>query len=360
MIEFVRGNLFEADAEALVNTVNTVGVMGKGLALQFKQAYPDNYKAYRAACKRGEVQIGRMVVFGTKRLVNPRYIVNFPTKQHWKSNSRLEDIEAGLRDLVTVVRERGIRSLAIPALGCKNGGLDWEDVRPRIEAALAELPNVLTLVYPPGNTPDAETMPVATIRPRMTPGRAAVIGLMHQYGLPGYHLTMLEIQKLTYFLQGAGEPLRLKFSGYHYGPYAENLQHVLQHIEGHYIRGYGDRSRSAAIRLLDGAVEEAEAFLKDYPDTHQRLQQVAQLIDGFETPYSLELLATIHWLAHHKDPTVHDDVQAAVRGFQTWNARKRQVFRAEHIQIAWEQLREQHWIGHTVPIEQETPVQNLA
>lgn len=352
MIELVHGNLLEADAEALVNTVNTVGVMGKGIALQFRQAYPDNYTVYRAACKRGEVQLGTMFVVPTNRLTNPRYIINFPTKQHWKSRSRLEEIEAGLRDLVAVVVVRHMRSLAVPALGCQNGGLDWEDVRPRIEAAFAALPDVHVLLYAPGGAPDAGAMQVTTSRPALTPGRAAMIGLMEQYALPGYDLTMLEIQKLAYFLQAAGEPLNLTFVRYHYGPYAESLHHVLQRIEGHYIRGYGDRSRRVSIHVLDGAAAEADAFLRERPATRERLHQVACLIEGFESPYGLELLATIHWLSEHEDPSIQHSAEAAVRGVQAWSERKRQTFRPEHIAIAWGQLHNQGWIGSTEHVKQ--------
>src|SRR5690349_8544281 len=125
MIEHKAGDLLRADVEALVNTVNTVGIMGKGVALQFRQAYPDNYAAYRKACTHGEVQIGKMFVFATGYLTNPRLIINFPTKRDWRSKSRLEDIEAGLIDLVAVVRSERITSIAIPPLGCGNGGLQW-------------------------------------------------------------------------------------------------------------------------------------------------------------------------------------------------------------------------------------------
>jgi O-acetyl-ADP-ribose deacetylase (regulator of RNase III) len=136
MIHLTRGDLLKADVDALVNTVNTVGVMGKGVALQFRQAYPRNYEDYRRACEQGAVELGRMFVFDAGQLVHPRHIINFPTKRHWKSKSRLEDIEAGLVDLVRVIKELDIRSIAVPPLGAGSGGLNWSDVRPRIEKAL--------------------------------------------------------------------------------------------------------------------------------------------------------------------------------------------------------------------------------
>jgi O-acetyl-ADP-ribose deacetylase (regulator of RNase III) len=148
MIEYRDGNLLEADVEALVNTVNTVGVMGKGIALLFREAFLENYRLYREACLRGEIKIGKMFVVQTGQFL-PRFIINFPTKQHWKMRSRLKYIEDGLRDLIGVVKENQIKSIAIPALGCNNGGLNWDDVRPLIEAAFTELPEVRVLVYLP-------------------------------------------------------------------------------------------------------------------------------------------------------------------------------------------------------------------
>jgi len=297
MIEFTKGNLLEADVEALVNTVNTVGVMGKGIALQFRQAFPENYEAYRKACKRGEVKIGKMFVVATGRLTNPRYVINFPTERHWRNKSRLEDIKKGLEDLVRVVKEKDIRSIAIPPLGCGFGGLRWEEVRPLIVKAFESLPDVQVLIYEPYQAPAADQMKIATKRPRLTKGRAALIVLIDRYAIPGYRLTHLEIQKLAYFFQCAGELLRLNYVKHKYGPYAENLHFVLQRLEGHYLRGYGDRSRRAEIYFLPGAKEEAEAFLQSYPETLQRIDRVARLIYGFETPYGMELLATVHWLA---------------------------------------------------------------
>ncbi len=149
MIETRAGDILQADAEALVNTVNCVGVMGRGLALQFKTAYPLNFKAYETACTRREVQPGRMFVFETCQLTNPKYIVNFPTKRHWHDKSRMEDIEAGLKALADEIQTRRIRSIALPPLGSGLGGLNWHDVRPRIEGALGGLDDVRISIFEP-------------------------------------------------------------------------------------------------------------------------------------------------------------------------------------------------------------------
>ncbi len=344
MIEYAEGNLLKANAEALVNTVNTVGVMGKGIALQFKRAFPDNFRQYEQACHKNQVELGRMFTVSTGNLLNPRYIINFPTKRHWKGKSRLEDIEHGLQSLIEEIRRLGIQSIAIPPLGCGNGGLEWSQVKPSIEEAFVEVPNVRVLLFEPQGAPEAKAMSVATQKPKMTRGRALIIQLLEQYRLPGYESTSLEIQKLAYFLQEAGEELKLRFVKYKYGPYADNLRHVLQHIEGHYIQGYGDGTSQAEITLLPNAVETAHEFLKD-PEAAKLLRDVSDLIEGFETPYSLELLATIHWIATKEDEKAKVDVDAAITGLQNWNERKSKVFRPEHVRVAWQHLRDKGWLA---------------
>ncbi len=159
MIEQTYGDLLMADAEALVNTVNCVGVMGKGIAFQFKKAFLENFKAYKAACRRREVRPGRMFVFETGQMFNPRYIINFPTKRHWRGKSRYEDIESGLKDLIREVRKRKIRSIAIPPLGSGLGGLQWGRVKGMIEAAFEEMQDVRVKLYEPKGSPDAKDMP---------------------------------------------------------------------------------------------------------------------------------------------------------------------------------------------------------
>ena len=338
MIHNATGNLLEADAEALVNTVNSVGYMGKGIALQFKKAFPANFDAYHRAAKDGEVRPGRMFVHETGGITNPKYIINFPTKQHWRGKSRMEDIEAGLEALAEEIAARGISSIAIPPLGCGLGGLDWEKVRPKIEQALAPLQNVDVFLYAPQNAPEASDMPVGTTTPRWTPARAQLIKLMDQYLEISSSLTLLEIQKLAYFLQEDGESLRLRFKKAYYGPYAENLNKVLERIEGHFTRGYGDNQKpDQRIDILPGAAHGAEQYLNDNPEAHDRLKRVTILVEGFETPYGMELLTSIHWVAHHDSPGARDVTQA-IEAIRNWNPRKRRLFREDHMKIAWDHL----------------------
>lgn len=149
MITFTRGNIFHSDAEAIVNTVNTVGASGKGLALTFKRLYPFNEVIYRKACESGKVRIGKMLMTTTDSCLNTKWIVNFPTKEHFRNPSKIEWIEEGLKDLRKVIINYEIKSIAIPALGAGLGGLDWEEVKSAIEDALIDLEGVNILVYEP-------------------------------------------------------------------------------------------------------------------------------------------------------------------------------------------------------------------
>jgi len=344
VIEFTQGDILTADVEALVNTVNCVGIMGRGIALQFRNAFPDNYQAYATACERSEVQPGRMFVFETRRLSNPRFIINFPTKRHWRGKSRIEDIDAGLRALIEVIEQRDIHSIAIPPLGAGLGGLDWADVRPRIEQALAPLQHVRVIVFEPIDTHTTNSAFKASKVPPMTPGRAALVGLMDRYlqGLLDPFVTLLEAHKLMYFMQEAGQPLRLRYEKAPYGPYAENLRHVFRALEGHMTAGYldGGDAPDKLIAIVPGAARDAADFLANNPDTLERFDRVANLVEGFETPFGLELLATVHWVAHNEEALSPPQAQERV---YAWNDRKRR-FKPDQIELAWHVLEEQGWL----------------
>jgi O-acetyl-ADP-ribose deacetylase (regulator of RNase III) len=278
-------------------------------------------------------------------MANPSFIINFPTKRHWRSLSRMEDIESGLVALRSEIKAREIKSVAMPPLGCGNGGLDWSIVRPAIEEALGDLDGVEVLLFEPAGAPDARTMPVRTPRPKMTPARALFVKALEVYSRLGYARTLLEVQKLGYFLQESGEPLRLRFERKHYGPFAHNLNKVLEELEGHFITGYGDSPRpSAEIELLPGAVDEADQLLADRPETVEHLERVSRLIEGFETPYGLELLASVHWLRAHEDPPV-EDPESAGEAVRSWTKRKANLFTTRHIRLAWERLAAEGWFA---------------
>lgn len=339
MIELMRGDILDTEADALVNTVNCVGVMGKGIALQFKRAFPQNYEAYRKVCKAGEVRLGKMFVFSTGKLLPPRFIINFPTKGHWKAKSRAQDIRLGLQDLVAQVRRLKIASIAVPPLGCGYGGLDWDEVRPLIEEAFAQVPDVRVFLYEPAGAPAEQK--ASTRKPAMTRARALYLKLMELYSGPGYPLSMLEVQKLAYFLQSTSFDLKLPFIKQVYGPYADNLSHVFQALEGHYTKGYVDGSRrpTAQVSLIEGAIDEANSFLEGDTEAENALQRVADVIEGFESPYGMELLASVHWVATREQPPARDAVEAIDR-VRRWSRRKAHELAPDHIQIAWDHMRE--------------------
>ena len=321
--------------------------MGRGVALQFKNAFPENYRAYRLACDRGEVQPGKMFVFENATFRNPRFIINFPTKRHWRSKSRIEDIELGLVALAEEIRARDIQSIALPPLASGLGGLNWSAVKPRIEATLSDLSNVDIIVFEPGG-PHADARPNASQpAPHMTPASAALIGLMDRYlrGLLEPFVTLLEIHKLMYFMQEAGEPLKLKYESQTYGPYATNLRHLLRRLENHYTTGYRDGGDAPGkeIELVPGAVQEATRFLASQSETGQRFDRVSHLVEGFESARGLELLATVHWVARrHPDASQQEIVDRTYM----WGAHKR-LFSPRQIALATETLKSKGWLQAT-------------
>ncbi len=344
MIEVKKGNILATDAEALVNTVNCVGIMGRGIALQFKKTFPDMFNKYQSACALGEITVGKVQVYETHWPKNPKYLINFPTKKHWKEKSRMEYIETGLVSLVRELRERGIRSVAVPPLGCGSGGLEWKKVRPVIEMVLNELPEVTVFLFEPDETAPLESLVKPTKIPSLTPGRSVLLCLMRKYlaAVMDPFVTLLEVHKLMYFMQEAGEPLRLEYKKALYGPYAENLRHVLNAINGHFIKGYEDAVDKPGkhIEIIPDMLEKASEYLEQTVDTKKRFNRVVDLIGGFESSYGMELLSTVHWVAKNEGAATPE---AAIRKTYDWNDRKR-MFPEEHIRVAWDVLKQKAWI----------------
>lgn len=343
------GDLLKEETDAIVNTVNCVGIMGKGIALQFKQRWPQNFKAYAAACKREEIKPGKMFIYDFGEWARPQFIINFPTKKHWRGDSKIEYIEEGLHDLVEQVKRLGIRSIALPPLGCGNGGLDWDTVRGLVFDAFKDHPQIRVDLFEPKGAPPPQEMVNQTEKPKLTPVRAAIIKIISIYREMEYPLSGIEVQKLAYFLEEAGHPLKLEFVKHNYGPYSDKLRHVLKAMDGHYITGVGDFSGDSEIAVLPEALPEAEQFIKTSisDDLGDQVTRISKLIDGFETPYGMELLATVHWVRVHESGilTVHD----AIKAVHNWNARKRAIFSKEHIELAWGRLNDQGWFrqrGH--------------
>jgi O-acetyl-ADP-ribose deacetylase (regulator of RNase III) len=328
MIVERRGNLLLDDAQALVNTVNIVGVMGKGLALQFKRAFPANFDAYVQACSEGRVRPGRIFV---TPLPNDRWILNFPTKRHWRHPSRLEDIQSGLDALIRTAVDLGLASIALPPVGCGNGGLDWSIVRPLIIEKLGGL-DIEIRLYGPG-TPAPEEMPVRTPRPELTKGRARLLAGLHRYSTLAYaagvavdtNTSLLEAHKVVYLLQAAGASMDYRFARGHYGPFSNDLNRDISVLEGHYLIGYGDGTGGARadLRMLPAA-ELAEDRLTGDPDFAAAWQRVESAVCGYEYPDGMELLSTVHLLAVEQE--TGGDPNVIARAVADWSDRKRRLF----------------------------------
>ncbi|WP_405985513.1 macro domain-containing protein [Streptomyces sp. NBC_00872] len=344
MITETHGNLLRDDAQALVNTVNTVGVMGKGIALQFKRAFPEVFDAYAAACKAGEVRPG---IVQPVALPGGRWVLNFPTKRHWRQPSRMEDIRAGLDDLVRVVGELKITSVAVPPLGCGNGGLPWPEVRALIIDKLQGLDADIRL-YGLG-TPPAEDMPTATSVPELNQQRARFLTAVRRYIASAWaagitevpKASLLEFHKIAYLLQGAGINLGLQFEAGHYGPYSSGLDRAIAALEGHQVIGFGDGTGGARadIGLRPGAAEEAEEAVDGDSEFEQAWAQLSQAFVGYEYPEGMELLASVHFLATRGGGPPRNPTDVA-RDLAAWSPRKRRLFPAEDASAAWARLNE--------------------
>lgn len=284
-----------------------------------------------------------MFIYDMGEWAKPRFIINFPTKTHWRGNSKIENIESGLRDLVSQVERLKIKSIALPPLGCGNGGLDWDDVKRLIIAAFKAHPDVQVHAFEPSGAPPPREMANRTEKPNMTAARAAIVKVISIYREMEYGLTKIEVQKLAYFLEKAGQSLKLEFVKHHYGPYSDKLRHVLKGLDGHYIVGVGDFSGESEIAILPGALSEADEFIltKGDDELSGQVARVCELIHGFETPYGMELLATVHWVAT-QEPKARTADEAVV-AVHNWSPRKKAILREDHIRMAWERLDDKGW-----------------
>lgn len=339
MIKYIKGNLLASSAEALVNTVNTVGVMGKGIALQFKNRFPHNYKVYRDACKKGTFKTGEVLVVSEGDLLNQKIIINFPTKAHWKAPSKYEYVTSGLDALKKAIEKHGIRSIAIPPLGCGNGGLEWAKVKKLMEDALGELDCIIEIFTPNDEIKAILQKEETPKQVKLTPARAMLLYLMFQYEAMGEQSSLFVANKLAYFLQRSGENLRLKFQPHHYGPYSVQLNHVLLHLNGVYLKGLEQNvAKSFEPLILNyNKLQEIEAYIEKQLtyEQRQRLENVLKLLRGFESTFSLELLATVDFLSS-KDS--NESVEDIVKDISNWGERKAKLFKGKYVNIAYDQL----------------------
>lgn len=344
-IHYRTGDLLVADAEALVNTVNCVGVMGKGIALQFKNRFPTNFKAYYEACERNAVTPGHMFV--TERPNKPRYIINFPTKRHWRAKSRLDDVQSGLVALAEEIRSRNVRSIAIPALGCGNGGLEWRIVRPLIERELGELAaDVHIMIFQPDDLPSAQAMAELNAPSELTFGRAALLLLMHRYlakQLRDVTLPESVVHAMVYLLTAAGEPLPVDYSKSNSFPYTDDLCRVLLKMEERWIHGSQTENGGRLLMLRPGAADDAERFVEIRQYSRKRITKVVDLMDGFESPTGVRLLALTHRAAHGQ-PRPHDEVIHQLRMSE---------FYPKQIEQAYLTLDGMGWLPDEKPVDED-------
>ncbi len=352
MISYKQGNLLESRAQALVNTVNTVGVMGKGIALMFKDRFKENFRRYAVACKNEEVQIGKMFITSANELDGPKWIVNFPTKRNWRAPSKLEWITEGLEDLRRFIVREHVASIAIPPLGAGNGGLNWPDVKAEIERVLGDLTDVAIEVFEP--TKQYQNVAKRMGVEKLTPARALIAEIVRRYEVLGMECTLLEVQKLAWFLERAlqrfstDNPMDLRFKAHYYGPYADRLRHLLEGLDGSYLhcdKRLSDADPLDTIRFDDSRKDYLAAYLKssEFRPYRPALDFAIQLIDGFESPYGMELLSTVDWLLQREgcEPTV----MSIQEGLRRWPAsesnaaqRKSELFDERTIGIALDRL----------------------
>ena len=334
-----------------MDTVNTVGVMGKGIALMFKERFPENYEAYRVACKAGAVRTGELFITRSPELEGPRWVVNFPTKENWRNPTKMEWIENGLVKLRQWIEDEKIRSIAIPPLGCGNGGLEWSEVKPRIEVALEGMEGVRVVVF----EPTAKYQNVAKKKgvEALTPARALIAEAVRRYWVLGIECTLLEIQKLAWFLErsirklGLNDPLDLRFKADRYGPYAQRLTHLLDSLDGSYLhcdKRLADAGPMDTIWFEESKRQRVDLFLRSAESRQflPALEEAERVIDGFQSPMGLELLATVDWLVAKESADA--TVEGIRRGLENWpggkqaGTRKQKLFDDRMLRIALERL----------------------
>jgi O-acetyl-ADP-ribose deacetylase (regulator of RNase III) len=324
MLKYITGNILESNAQALINTVNTVGVMGKGIALQFRKAYPNNYKAYAEACKREEIKVGELFVFRDSNFDSgEKIVINFPTKKDWRKPSEYIYIENGLDDLIRVIEENKIRSIAIPPLGAGNGGLEWEKVKKIIEQKLNHL-QIDIYVYEP--TSQIKEY-LKNERVKLTDARALLLYILYDLVRNGEYVSEFSSEKICYFLQrfGGKKYFKLEFSPNFYGPYSGKVRFVLNALNGSYIMGYSDMNKKPFEPLT--LVADGYQLVKSHVESNSELVDITAktiaFLNGFYSDFALELLSSIDYIIGEQKTF---DKQTVTQKLEEWNDRKRSLF----------------------------------
>ncbi len=333
MIKYIKGNILESQAQALVNTVNTVGVMGKGIALQFKKTFPNNYKLYHNACKTKEIKIGKLfVTVDSNILSGEKIIINFPTKTDWRKPSEYEYIEKGLDNLTEVINQYNIKSIAIPPLGAGNGGLKWEKVKKIINAKLQNL-NIDIFIYEPT---DKIKERLKKERIKLTRARALLLFVLYDLIKNGEYVSEFSSEKICYFLQvfGAEKYFKLKYSPYFYGPYSGKVRFILNVLNGSYIAGYSDMNKKLfdPLTLIQDGYDAVEEYIKKDNELLEITTKTTKFLNGFYSDFALELLSSVHFIVSENKNCKKEFIMTKL---SEWNNRKRSLFSNDrYIEIA--------------------------
>ena len=329
MIKYITGNIFESQTEALVNTVNTVGIMGKGIALQFKNQFPSNYREYVKACKSGALHIGQLLTIEDSSLLyGKKTIINFPTKTDWRKPSEYTYIEQGLKDLVHIIKERKIQSISLPPLGAGNGGLEWYKVKILLEKYLTGLDCAIEIYEP-----NAEVKEVLKKeRVELTPARAMLLAVLYELVRNGEFVSEFASEKIGYFLQRFGAKYRfnLDYQANFYGPYSGKIKHVLYYLNGSYISGYSSKDKNPfeELNLMMDAEQDVLAYLsrEEYQKEFEIVHKTQEFLTGFYSNFGLELLSTLDFIVQ-KEQT--KDLEKVKKSLDEWSNRKTQLFSNE-------------------------------
>lgn len=324
MITYLTGNIFDSKAQVLVNTVNTVGVMGKGIALQFKKAFPSNFKAYSEACKRGEVEVGKLFVYRDSNLTSgEKIIINFPTKKHWRKPSEYSFIEEGLKDLIRVIEKHNLSSIAIPPLGSGNGGLEWERVKKMIEARLTHLPIEIFVYEPTARIKEK----LRKERVKLSNARALLLYVLFDLVKQGEYVSEFSSEKICYFLQkfGAKKYFKLDFSPEFYGPYSGKVRYILNVLNGSYLMGYSDMDKKPfdPLTLVSDSYESVKDMIEGNEELFSIAQKTIEFLNGFYSDFGLELLSSVDYIIESKKSYDKDII---IQSLEEWSNRKRSLF----------------------------------
>jgi len=342
---YKQGDLFLDQSEAIVNTVNCVGVMGKGVALEFKRRWPENFKQYKKLCGAKQLIPGKVFIFDRGSLLdqcNPRYLVNFPTKNHWREKSKLSYIDEGLDDFVKQLIKFDIKSVALPPLGCGNGGLPWDDVRALIEEKLSSVDGIDFIVY--GSKSSASKPEYEIQTHKMTRERAILIKTIGEFEkFFGGYLTRISLQKIVYFLQAMGLSYQVEFTKNEHGPYSEELKSAFKSMEN---QGFIEGFEKHEVQATSSAFAEAEEFLSSEggesdAKAQEFIDRLALLIEGYESPFGMELLSSVHYLVISENKSSTEEV---VKSIQSWNDHKNDRFNPRSIEAAYDRLKEDEFL----------------